>query len=986
MDSLVEAFLKSPHEEDRKKAVGALARTADREAVIALQQLAEIDESLEIRFYARKALAMVKSMRRIRSDDPLLKLIPEKLDEETFQSFSDEEKCQLLKALIGQNRSDTLGCLLSLLKTEQNPHVIATLVIAIGTFGSVAECRFLIPCLAHRDARVRANTIEALELIGNLKLFAYIFPLLEDPDNRVRANAARSLKSIEPFTSFRLLQAMISSGKVAFQASAIYVLRCFESDASAALVAPFLDSPHEELRSRSEQTLRLLADKGIARAVELVENIRHSEPVAESPADAEQSHGLDADSLLAEVAGHPDPVQDIYYRLKQAFVIADPRQRLEEIEKESVHLGEKAVEPLVEFLGQESDPMVVGKIYILLGRLYDVRAVPSLLEGLASQDNRCRANAVEAIGMLGDPESLNYLIPFLDDPHNRVRGNSILALRAADGIDIKASILSLVEHPEEYYQRTAVYVLAELQRPEYFPILQRMTRAVFPVVRKNAHTAINALIKAGFNVKDENGEEGTASGSEPEFADQIIGMIGGPPGGRVRPSAPARRFVASMSAAEGSAPGWTVGQLAGAIVVLVLLASGAAVSGKMYLRYRSEQAAKAVAIESALVRVKPAMEQGRTIAEEINPTLEEADKVLAAVARDSEQALAAQKKLARMQEEVSEASELVSNLVQAFAAFEKTQKVVGEHSQRLVAVVNAVKQAPSDQIHPYTGRVDPESLKAELGALAALREDLARSCSFAAKLPSAIPRARNDLPKKDDITAEQGRFKKLADILAVFEKPVAALTSLEKDILNRVEAIEQAENELVRANPRHEQLAGISELKDSLYAGRNRVLKTHEAMTEKLRDTEKLIAAGDVTPLLAGLEAVVPELENASKTADLLVELPSMLEQSLGSLVRLMAILHQKAFAEKVSVGMEADFTTKWDSVVNKERARVAELYTAAHPGGRMTAEGLAAYEKVDIADISDELQALSTLVNNASTYLSNAGAFLSNVSSSQQQ
>jgi hypothetical protein len=444
-----------------------------------------------------------------------------------------------------------------------------------------------------------------------------------------------------------------------------------------------------------------------------------------------------------------------------------------------------------------------------------------------------------------------------------------------------------------------------------------------------------------------------------------------------------------VPAHESSAQGWTVGQLVGAIVALVLLASGAAVSGKMYLRYRSEQAAKAVAIESALVRVAPAMEQGQTAAEKINPTLEEADKVLEAVARDSEQAVAAQKKLARMQEEVSEAAELASNLAKAFATFEKTQNAVGEHSQRLVAIVNAVRQAPSDQIHPYTGRVDPESLKAELAALAALREELALSCSFAEKLPSAIPRARNDLPKKDEVTAELGRFKKLADILAIFEKPVAALTSLEKDILKRVEAIELAENELVRANPRHERLAGISELKDSLYAGRNRLLKTHETMTEKMRDTEKLIAAGDVTALLAGLEAVVPELENASKTADLLVEIPSMLEQSLGSLVRLMVILHQKAFAEKVSVGMEADFTTKWDSVVNKERARVAELYTAAHPGGRMTAEGLGAFEKVDIADISDELQALSTLVNNVNTYLSNAGVFLSNASdgsSSQQQ
>ncbi|EKD84451.1 MAG: peptidase C14, caspase catalytic subunit P20, partial [uncultured bacterium] len=214
-----------------------------------------------MRFYARKALAAAKGLRRPKTDDSLLMLIPDVLDTTTFLRFADEEKCPLIKALIDQNRSDTLPCFLELLPEEKNPRILAAMIMAVGAFGTSSESKVLIPFLSHKDARVRANAIEALELLGNLKLFAYIFPLLEDTDNRVRANAARSLRSIEPFTSFRLLQAMISSGKVPFQASAIYVLRYFISDASAALVTPFLDSPHEDLRRRAAQTLRILAEK-----------------------------------------------------------------------------------------------------------------------------------------------------------------------------------------------------------------------------------------------------------------------------------------------------------------------------------------------------------------------------------------------------------------------------------------------------------------------------------------------------------------------------------------------------------------------------------------------------------------------------------------------------------------------------------------------------------------------------------------------------
>ncbi|MBU1107215.1 MAG: HEAT repeat domain-containing protein [Candidatus Riflebacteria bacterium] len=485
MEDSVKSFLNSPHEQDRKKAIGLLSRNPDREAVIALQQIAEMDESLEVRFYARKALAVVKNIRRPKTDDVALMLIPEVLDTETFLRFDEDEKCSLVQALIDQNRSDSLQCFLTLVQTEQNSRILAAMVMAIGAFGTAAESNVLIPFLGHQDARVRANAIEALELLGNLKLFAYIFPLLEDPDNRVRANAARSLRSIEPFTSFRLLQAMISSGKIPFQASAIFVLRCFESDASAALVAPFLDSPHKELRQRAEQTLRVLAERGVSRAIELIGDYQ--------PGDEPTS----PESILQELGSQPVSVQESGDRLEQAFAISDPRKRFETIEKECVQLGEKAIDPLIAHIPHELDHLVIGKIFILLGRLHATKATKCLLTGLRHQDDRCRANAVEAIGMIGEPDSLIHLISMLQDTHNRVRGNTILALRDVPGVDIQSPLQQLAESSEEIYQRTAVYVLAELQRAEFFPLLLKLSHASFSEVRKNALIAISALEKAG---------------------------------------------------------------------------------------------------------------------------------------------------------------------------------------------------------------------------------------------------------------------------------------------------------------------------------------------------------------------------------------------------------------------------------------------------------------------------------------------------------
>jgi len=975
VDESISSLLRSPHEQDRKKAISMLCRKPDRAAIISLQQIAEIDESLEIRFYARRALAAVKTMRRPKTDNPLLMLLPEVLDTATFLRFDDDEKCTLIKALIEQNRSNSLPCFLELLPIEQNPRVLAAMISAVGAFGSSAESRTLIPFLNHKDARVRANSIEALELLGNLKLFAYIFPLLEDSDNRVRANAARSLRSIEPFTSFRLLQAMISSGRTPFQSSAIYVLRHFISDASAALVAPFLDGPHEELRRRAAQTIRKLAEKGVARAGELA---------AKLPAVAEEPS---PEAELKELDTHACSVEDCFAKLEEAFKIADSRQRLESVEKECLLLGDKSVEPLLKYLDRESDPLVTGKIYILLGRLYDARALPCLLKGLRSQDDRCRANAVEAIGMLGEAKSLSQLVPFLKDPHNRVRGNAILALRTVKGVDIAISLASLADSSEELYQRTAVYVLSELQRPELFPFLQKLQQSTFPTVRKNALTAISALEKAGYHFRQAEPElsptltqpQVSAQSlsaipqDKPELARESL-LIDELPIKHVVADAADRSRVARDSGERQKAVVSVMGYSGAVVLILVVLA--AIIFARVSIDVSGDRAAREVLLSAALSHAQDMHDRGLEVIAGISLLEKQASEAQSQVENLVADTVSGQKIIDRLTAAMEEADATAAEVASVYQVALQAGKVIGGHCQNLSRIVDEAAKRLPDKQQPFTGLIGTDKTGSELVALATLKKNLRIVSEAVEKLPTAVRNTQKGLPDESLFVREYEKFVALAKYLPEARQLLETIASRTAVVARESARTAEIKNALVKVNPEHEMVLKLDDVLRSLELGLERLRNCGVALASATAVAEKVAPEKTEAELTAKLQEVAAAIACADKVLKELPEIPASLAKAQARIVRVFAILHQKVFAETVRLGLEADTSSNWDSAVGREARKIADLYARAHAlDDTITAENALYFPDIEILTIDEELKAAAASSAAATLYLANATA-----------
>lgn len=115
--------------------------------------------------------------------------------------------------------------LLSLLETETDSRVLATLVKDLGRFKDRRDVPKLLNFLEHPDVRVRANAVEGLGgFTGDPALVDSLRPLLSDPNCRIRANTARILYGPQPEESRRALQSMIDSEDVLSRASGAYIL------------------------------------------------------------------------------------------------------------------------------------------------------------------------------------------------------------------------------------------------------------------------------------------------------------------------------------------------------------------------------------------------------------------------------------------------------------------------------------------------------------------------------------------------------------------------------------------------------------------------------------------------------------------------------------------------------------------------------------------------------------------------------------------
>lgn len=177
------------------------------------------------------------------------------------------------------------------------------------------------------------------------------------------------------------------------------------------------------LRSYAKQALGRLEADLRARNVDVSAALADAPP-PERPADPPPGDG-------SAPAPPARPSID-FDKLKRLLADNDPKTRIGAIQAAAQLAGAAALPLLRERLAVEYHLFVIASLVIHLGKVGSEEELPLLYPFLLHDDERIRANAVEALGAIGRGVEVARLIPLLQDPSERVKTAAARTLAQVD--------------------------------------------------------------------------------------------------------------------------------------------------------------------------------------------------------------------------------------------------------------------------------------------------------------------------------------------------------------------------------------------------------------------------------------------------------------------------------------------------------------------------------------------------------------------------
>jgi len=481
--SIIES-LQSPLEAQRELAVQALVKTNDIRSIPALQRVAGSDESVRIRYQAKKALFVLK--RRLEQGIPGGGTEPQHIKTDKVREIlagpDPAKKLGLLKVIARHKLATTIPLLFEAAKSEQDAVVRSNIIIVVGILGDEAHIGDIAAYVHDRDPRVRANAIEALEYINHPNAYPIIVNALSDSDNRIRANAIKALRNYGKVNVINLLRKMLQSSQEWMRDSAAYALSLVAKNEAISLL---LDSANDEtatVRQRARAGLANLAKRGNPTASKALEEIdKHLDsdgvpPPLDLSAFKELADGASEESLLQ--------AEDAQVRLKELRSIVD--------EQDSSRLFE-----VVEMAQTEQDAFLKANAVIALGKLGDENLIDTLSEFLSSSEDRIRANDIEALAMIGGERVSSVLVPCLQDSNNRCKANAIIALKSHPYINVTKPLEEMVTSTEVLQRKSAFYAITDIATDEVILLLDPLHQDPEEDISKNARQFLQMLSEQG---------------------------------------------------------------------------------------------------------------------------------------------------------------------------------------------------------------------------------------------------------------------------------------------------------------------------------------------------------------------------------------------------------------------------------------------------------------------------------------------------------
>ena len=366
--------------------------------------------------------------------------------------------------LLGDLRSaEGFEILLQILEREQDINVASSVISSIGRYRDAAALPHLLPVLQHDDLWLKFHAIEALGEIGDRPALPAILPLY----------AEKSLRK-------PVLEAI---GKIADVGTVSFLLKVIAEE--------------EKLNLTALRALVRIAEASKPRIVEQAERqlvqrkFRESFPADKVPPLIEHLHSTpkrDVKAFILKFLGwsaDERALPELMNYLEQPDTAETAAQAL-------IDFGPGAVAAILDTLRNAEEDEVVALLLRVLNAIGGAESVPNILPFLDHDNPMIRRLAIETLGDITDPRSIDYLMAKLDDSDvasQQAAVNSISALVAAfpemKG-DVLAKIRKLLQAPSTPMKLNALSVYVNVQGEGYHDELLLASKDSDPAIRQKA--------------------------------------------------------------------------------------------------------------------------------------------------------------------------------------------------------------------------------------------------------------------------------------------------------------------------------------------------------------------------------------------------------------------------------------------------------------------------------------------------------------------
>jgi len=150
-----------------------------------------------------------------------------------------------------------------------------------------------------------------------------------------------------------------------------------------------------------------------------------------------------------------------------------------------------------DMLHRETDSYVAATVIRSIGLLGGPDDLESVIPFLSDRAPRVRANTVEILGRLGNKEQLKQLLPCLNDLNNRVRANAAVALNGEYPQRCLEVLGDMIRNRDTRSRLSAVYGCLEIDTAEAATLLEALTQDDNEQVAATAASALRTMNDRG---------------------------------------------------------------------------------------------------------------------------------------------------------------------------------------------------------------------------------------------------------------------------------------------------------------------------------------------------------------------------------------------------------------------------------------------------------------------------------------------------------